>query len=486
MTADLLLVVFLVAPFSHALAVALAAPFPAARDAINIAFSIIYALLVFALLGLHWQGEQAFAALARPLPTADFAFAPEPIGLTVAATLTGLAALNAPFAAGYFRALDTPAPARAQIFILLSIGMAAWAALSANLFTFLLCYQALAALSFPLIGLDGSPEARRAGRLYLGLLLAASFGLLLPAMVWTHALAGRLDFVGGGLLAGKIGPIEADILLALFAFGFAATALMPLHLWLPAAMRAPAPAAGLVHAVAVPSIGALGLVKTSLLIFGGAMGEAVIARPALIGLALGGACIACVLALAKDELKPRLAYATIGHVALSVAGAMLASPVAIFAAAFQIVAHGVAKASMFFTIGAVEVLTGRTRASQLDGLGQRMPWAFTAFALAALSVAGAPPLAGAWSLLWLGAGADRAGMVWAVAPILLVAALSLAVFLPVAVRALFGPSPGHPFIRPDAASVLLILPVAIGGAVSVGLLYLVDPMSRFLGVRLGP
>jgi hypothetical protein len=64
--------------------------------------------------------------------------------------------------------------------------------------------------------------------------------------------------------------------------------------------------------------------------------------------------------------------------------------------------------------------------------------------------------------------------------------LSLAAFLPTALRALFGPAPIDAFKRPDAASILLVAPVAIGGAVSLGLIYVLDPLSRFLGVRFGP
>jgi multicomponent Na+:H+ antiporter subunit D len=165
---------------------------------------------------------------------------------------------------------------------------------------------------------------------------------------------------------------------------------------------------------------------------------------------------------------------------------MIATPVALFAASFQIVAHGLGKMSLYFTAGAVEALTGRTRASELTGLGKHMPWAFAAFALAALSVSCVPPLAGAWSLLWLVAGAAHADTMWVVALILASCVASFATLGPLAGRAIFGPAPSHPFMRPDAASVLLILPVAIGGAACLGLLFLIDPLSRFLGVRLSP
>ncbi len=240
------------------------------------------------------------------------------------------------------------------------------------------------------------------------------------------------------------------------------------------------------HSVVVVSVGALGLIKVSLLIFGQAMSEATIARPALIVIALGGSILASLIALSKDDLKARLAYATIAQIAVCSAGAMIATPVALFAASFQIVAHGIGKTSLYFTAGAVEAMTGRTRASELTGLGKHMPWAFAAFALAALSVSFVPPLAGAWSLLWLVAGAARADMIWVAGIILASAVASFAVLGPLAGRAIFGVAPNHPFVRPDAASVLLIVPVAIGGAVSLGLLFLIDPLSRFLGVRLGP
>jgi multicomponent Na+:H+ antiporter subunit D len=485
-SADILLIAFLAAPFVHVAGLGLSARVPSLRDGVNVVLAFGYAALAVLLLSQYEAGEAPYLSLAQPLPSADFAFTLDPLGLVAAATVAVVGALNAPFAIGYFRALGEAAPGRAQILIALSLGLAGATALSANLFTFLLCYQALVVASFPLVSHYGGAETRRAGRAYLGVLLTSSIALLVPAMVWTHALAGRLDFVAGGLLAGKIAPIEADVLLALFAFGFAAAALMPLHLWLPAAMRAPVPAAGAVHAVAVASVGALGLIKTSALIFGKAMDAATIARPALFILALGGACLAALIALSKDSMKARLGYATVAHIALCTAGAMLAGPIAIFAAAFQIVAHGFAKASLFFTTGAVEAVSGRTKASELSGLGRRMPWAFTAFALSALSLAACPPLAGAWALLWLSAGADQAGMGWAVIWLLASAALNFSTFVPLAAKALFAPAPAHPFDRPDAASPILILPVAVAGIALFALLPLVDPLSRFMGVRLSP
>jgi hypothetical protein len=51
---------------------------------------------------------------------------------------------------------------------------------------------------------------------------------------------------------------------------------------------------------------------------------------------------------------------------------------------------------------------------------------------------------------------------------------------------LFAKSPPHPFNRPDAASAFVIAPAAIAGAATLALLFLVDPLARFLGKGLSP
>ena len=108
----------------------------------------------------------------------------------------------------------------------------------------------------------------RAGRLYLLLLLGTSLVLFLPAIIATWVLAGTLDFVPGGILAGKAGTPVIAMLLALYVFGIGKAALMPLHFWLPAAMVAPTPVSALLHAVAVVKAGVFTVVKVVVYVFG--------------------------------------------------------------------------------------------------------------------------------------------------------------------------------------------------------------------------
>src|SRR5690606_9738768 len=108
----------------------------------------------------------------------------------------------------------------------------------------------------------------RGGRTYLLVLMGTSIGLLLPAILWTWAVAGSTEFTAGGLLAGRIAPSMATVLLLLYLFGTAKAAVMPVHRWLPAAMVAPTPVSALLHAVAVVKAGVFTLAKVAVYVFG--------------------------------------------------------------------------------------------------------------------------------------------------------------------------------------------------------------------------
>jgi multicomponent Na+:H+ antiporter subunit D len=290
----------------------------------------------------------------------------------------------------------------------------------------------------------------RAGRLYLLMLVGASTLLLLPAIGWTGAAAGTLDFTPGGILAGRLGPVLLAVLLALYVFGLAKAAMMPMHFWLPAAMVAPTPVSALLHAVAVVKAGVFSILKVVVYIFGTETLAATHAADWLVYVAGFTIVVASGVALRQDNLKRRLAYSTVSQLSYVVLGAALLAPLAVLGAALHIAAHAVSKITLFFAAGSFHAGSHVDRVSAMDGIARRQPWTMAAFTVAALSMIGVPPTAGFLGKWFILAGAVAAGQWFAVAVIVVSTLLNAGYFLPIVYRAYARPA-GEAVDPPAAA-----------------------------------
>jgi multicomponent Na+:H+ antiporter subunit D len=410
----------------------------------------------------------------------DLAFSVEPLGALVAAVIAGLSALHAFHAVGVVRAKQEQSPAALLALVALAQAAVMAVAFSANLFSFFVAYQALTLVTFPLVAHRGDEESRKAARTFLATLLVSSVGLFLPATIWTYAIAGALDFQAGGVLAGRVDPLTANILLAMFVLGLALTAIPPMHRWLPASHVAPFPALVSIQALAVLPAGGVGILKIAAFVFGPALHDAAIAAQTLIVLAGVGMCAAALIALAKQDLRERLAYSCMAQSLAVVTGALLALPAGLFAAALQVVALAASAATLVMAAGTTDAVTGRRNVADYAGLGRVMPWTFAGFAIASASMIGMPPFAGAWAKLWLITAAASAGLVWAAVLAGAAAILTFAHLAPLAANALAARAPTDAFKRPDGASILLAAPVILSAGATLWLLVLADPLASFL------
>lgn len=480
MSAELALAALLGAPVAQALLVlALARP-PGLRDLVHVLGSGTIALLAAYLVHQVGQGETARIVLANPLPNVQLAFVIEPLGTLAAAVVGGLGFLHAIHTSGMVRAIDQKAPARLMAFSALTTAGAMAVMFSANLFSFFVAYQALALAAFPLVAHVGDDESRASARLFLGTLLGASIALLLPAMIWTYTLAGALEFQPGGMLAGRVDQLSANILLALFVLGIAAAAAPPMHRWLTMSYTAPYPALVKVQALAVLPAGGIGLLKVFAYVFGSALLTAAPTTQILLGLCGVIMCAAAIIALSKTDIRERLAYSLWAQALAAIIGGLLAAPAGLFAAVLQIVATSCAATTLLMAVGTIAAVTGRRNVADYSGLGRVMPWTFAGFAIACASLIGMPPFSGAWAKLWLITASASTGVIWAAALVGFSAILTFAHLGPLAAHAFAGKAPTDAFKRPDGASILLVAPVILGAAATLGLLVLADPLASFL------
>lgn len=414
---------------------------PNIREAVTLIAAGLLAWTVWSLAPTVTAGGRPELDLLTIVPGIELAFKVEPLGLLFALVASTLWIVNSVYSIGYMRGHNEPRQTSFYLCFAVAIASTMGIAFAKNLFTLFIFYEILTLSTYPLVTHKGNKEAMDGGRVYLGILLATSMVLLLPAIVATAALAGTTDFTPGGILDGKVGSSLMAILLALYAFGIGKAALMPFHSWLPSAMVAPTPVSALLHAVAVVKAGVFTILKVVVYVFGvdtlaktGAADWLTIA--ASITLLLASA-----IAMTKDNLKARLAYSTVSQLAYITLGASLAVSAGIIGGGLQIAMHAAGKITLFFCAGAIYVAAHKTEISDLTGLGRKMPFTFAAFLIGSLSIIGLPPLGGTWTKWWLMLGAFDSGKIAVVFVLLLSSLLNILYLLPIVFRAFFLPAP---------------------------------------------
>ncbi|HEX5613078.1 MAG TPA: proton-conducting transporter membrane subunit [Burkholderiales bacterium] len=439
MSSDFAIALTLAIPLGGAILIALCHRAPNVREAVTLAAAVALFASALALLPRVLAGERPSLALLEPFPGIAVRFDVEPFGLLFALVASALWIVSTVYSIGYMRSNNEGHQTRFYVCFALALGSTIGVAFAGNLLTLLFFYEALTFATYPLVTHHGDDEARRGGRTYLGVLLLTSTVFLFPAVVWTWLAAGTLDFVPGGILAGKLSRTDATILLALFMLGIGKAALMPFHRWLPAAMVAPTPVSALLHAVAVVKAGVFAVLKVAVFTFG--LGASGASFDWLLYLAAFTILAASLVALRSDNLKRRLAYSTVSQLSYIVLSVAVLAPLSVVAAALHIVTHAFGKITLFFAAGAIYTASGKTEVSQLDGIGRRMPWTMAAFAVGALSLIGIPPAAGFLSKWLMFQGAAGAGH-WTVLAVLATSTLlNAAYFLPVVYAAFFRRAP---------------------------------------------
>ena len=262
------------------------------------------------------------------------------------------------------------------------------AVLAQDAASFFACYALMSFSAYLLVVERGDAAARRAGRVYVALVVLGEVlvlnGLLFAAAgsataVSTIPLAGLLLWVGFGIKAG----------------------LVPLHFSLPLAYGAASTAGAIALAGAMVNAGLLGWLR---FLPGGDPGAADLGL-AMMALGLGGAFYGVLVGLTQTDARVLLGYSSVSQMGLMAVGlgAGVAAPgswpalvgvVVLFA-----VHHGFAKAALFAALASSEGSRSRLRllgllvaAAALIGLP------FTSGALAKAALTGAlPALPGFWA-----------------------------------------------------------------------------------------
>jgi multicomponent Na+:H+ antiporter subunit D len=441
---------------------------PNLREACTFTAALIKLVLVLLAVPPALAGRPLETTLVELLPNVPLALRADAFGLVFALLASSLWLLTSIFSVGYMRGLGEHAQTRYYSCFALSLSATIGVAFAANLLTLYLFYELLTLATYPLVIHKETEEAFDAARKYLAYTFGTAVAIL-AASAGIYALTGTLDLKPGGILTvDSAHPAILQLLFWLLITGFAVkAAIMPLHGWLPSAMVAPTPVSALLHAVAVVKSGVFGCVRVIGFVFGAALLRDLGAATVLGYLAAATILLGSLLALAQDSLKRRLAYSTVSQLSYVVLGATLLNPAGLTGSVLHLAYHAMLKITLFFCAGAIFVTTGRERVSELAGIGRRMPLTMGAFAVAALGLAGVPPLNGFFSKWYLCLGSLEAGHGWLVLVLVASGLLNLAYFFPIVYASFFRPSDSFPE-RAEASPALLV-PLLLTAAASLAL-----------------
>ena len=231
--------------------------------------------------------------------------------------------------------------------------------------------------------------------------------------------------------------------------GFGAKAgLFPLHAWLPIAHPvAPAPASAVLSGVVVKS-GVLAMIRTIFYVVGADMVRGSFVQTVWMVLTLLTIVMGSTRAFHENVFKKRLAYSTVSQLSYVLFGLSTLHPVGVAGSLLHVLFHSVAKSLLFMSAGSVIHQSGKTKVSELRGIGRQMPVTLACFTLGSLSLVGIPPFAGFFSKWYLANGSLASEIPvfgWLGPVVLLLSALLTAGYLfPIAVQ---GFLPGKAYDR---------------------------------------
>jgi proton-translocating NADH-quinone oxidoreductase chain N len=256
------------------------------------------------------------------------------------------------------------------------------------------------------------------------------------------------------------------VALALFLCGlFVKGGLVPFHGWVADAYTAaPAAVSVFMAGIVTKASGIFALLR----IVSATVGSALPGREILLVVGALTIVVGAFLALGQSNMKRMLAYSSVsqmGYIVLALGGDL---SLGILAAGLHFFNHAISKSQLFANAAAIEEQLGTLNMDEMGGLGARMPVTAGTTAVATLSIAGLPPLAGFWSKLLIVLSLWNAKEYGFAVVAILASLVTLAYFLSLQRRVFFGKT--HPkWTHVHEAAPGLLVPVVALALITIAL-----------------
>ncbi len=408
-----LIILFVLLPLTAGIVTVLMHRWRQAQIAVGVAF--LTANMVLALIAVTslYQGTDTDG---QPLPggilVAQMGNWPAPFGITVAVDL--LAALMLAIAAtvclavfiycvtqlapnlrgGYFHPL----------YHLLILGVQ-WSFITGDIFNLFVAFEIMLMASYAMFCIGTTTAQMRQAYKYVLLNLVGST-LFVTVAGLLYGQLGTLNMADIARIAATPGALPDTavpvIAMLVVVFGLK-TAIFPLWFWLPDTYHTMPPALGGLFAGLLTKVGAYVLIRVFVMIFGGAEAVTDVVAPIIVissGVTmfvgvLGAVSMHTVRRILSIHIISQVGYMIMGIGIALTAGVITQSRELAVAGAIFFILHNMAVKCCLFLCGGLMVdHAGSDDLERIGGLLRRAPWLAALFLIAALSLAGLPPLSG--------------------------------------------------------------------------------------------
>ena len=324
-----------------------------------------------------------------PTLSVQLSFYIDGLGLAFALLISGIGALIMVYAGGYLS--GHPHQGRLFAFLLMFMGSMLGIVLADNIITLFVFWELTSITSFLLIGFNHQQKKSRAAAMQALVVTVLGGQLMLGGLLILGHVTGSYELTTilaqGDFI--REHSLYVPILLLILAGALTKSAQVPFHFWLPGAMEAPTPVSAYLHSATMVKAGvyllarmhpALGGTDYWHVIVGGAGGVTMI--------------VGAYLAFPQSDLKRLLAYSTVSALGTLMLLIGVGTQRAIGAAIVFLFVHSLYKGALFLVAGIIDHETGTRNVNLLGGLRRAMPVTAVVALLAALSMAGLPPLFG--------------------------------------------------------------------------------------------